>query len=85
METIRIANPQPGGQSYTSTTRAQHFVRRGIAVVNDGMLHFLSDSPADIRARRLRVKQMREAAGMVFWNGAVADECAMKRPGEVRS
>lgn len=82
---IKIANPQSGGQSYTTDHRAEQFIRRGIAVKIDGVLHFLTTSPAENRSDRLREKELRELAGMVFWNGECKDPCAMKRPGEVRS
>ena len=33
----------------------------------------------------IEIRRMREEAGMQYWNGAVTDPAAMKRPGEVRS
>ena len=85
MKTVQIANPQPGGQTYTSTKRADQFIRRGIAVMINGRLNFVTSTTSEIRQIRLREKQLREAAGMCYWNGAVKEEWAMKRPGEVRS
>jgi hypothetical protein len=85
MNSIRIANPIPGGQSYTSIKRATEFVRRGLAMIVDDKLWFMSASPADIHRMHMEEKRMREAAGMVFWNGAGKDPAAMHRPGEVRS
>jgi hypothetical protein len=37
------------------------------------------------KAFTLEIKRLREESGMCYWNGAVRDIAAMKRPGEVRS
>jgi hypothetical protein len=83
---IRITNPIPGGQSYTTVKRAKDFIQRNIAVMTDtGELYFLNNTP-EIRIERQRLEyEARIRAGMCFWNGQVKDPYAMKRPGEVRS
>jgi hypothetical protein len=85
MATVQIVNPQPGGKKYTSEKRAQSFVLRGLAIIDNGMLRFFTGSPADVHRAKMLQKQLREAAGMCFWNGSGKDVTAMHRPGEVRS
>ena len=77
---VEIANPYPGGQSYTSERKAQEYIARGRAQMVNGQLQFV-DRP---RLSRQAIKDMRQAAGMVFWNGSDSPLC-MHRPGEVRS
>ena len=73
---VEIANPYPGGQSYTSERKAREYITRGRAQLVNGQLQFV-DRP------RLG-RQASKAAGMVFWNGSDSPLC-MHRPGEVRS
>jgi hypothetical protein len=89
MSKIRIANPQPGREKYTTVSRAERYVRRKEAVIFDGMLHFLSS----IDQRRMQafiqtVQSERRASdvyirGIVWWDGR--DPGGMHRPGEVIS
>ena len=94
MQTIQISNPMPGGSWYTSTRKAHEFVKRGRAVIEDGMLRFIDRPHAPARL---------SLDNPSFWNGApkpkvqrkvsirrIYDpDCGpiipMHRPGEVRS
>ncbi|HEX2967146.1 MAG TPA: hypothetical protein VHO84_15280, partial [Syntrophorhabdaceae bacterium] len=42
MSKIRIANPQPGCEKYTTASRAERYVQRKEAVIINGELRFLS-------------------------------------------
>jgi len=89
MSKIRIANPQPGREKYTTASRAESYIRRKEAVLIDGALHFLS--PAEQRRTQTfiqTVKSERRASdvyirGIVWWDGR--DPGGMHRPGEVIS
>lgn len=89
---ITIANPRAGGAKHTSTDRAAHFVKRGIAEwLPDGRLQFVVQArlhhlAADMRqAFREEIREFyRNRKGVVYWNGDTGS-LQMRRPGEVRS
>ena len=70
---VAIINPV-SGSSYTSEKSALDFVRRGRAVLENGMLRFVD------REQRREYSRSGEA---YWWNGSTGDK--MHRPGEVRS
>ncbi len=72
---IEIANPWPGGSSYTSVKKAREYVNRGRAIMDQNMLWFI-DRPA-----RPRIAVLDD---VVYWNGSDRSE-SMRKPGEVRS
>jgi hypothetical protein len=78
---VEIANPLPGGQSFTSAKRAEQYCRTGAAfMLRDGRLQFRARvqehrrQPSDVYIR-----------GIILWNGSDLDASAMHRPGEVVS
>lgn len=83
---VKIINPLPGGQSYTSEKRARNFCRRGIAFMVGDRLQFVERVRVD-RADKEWMKEEIEKnrGGVVYWNGTSKDPCAMKKPGEIRS
>jgi len=85
---IRIANPTPGGHTYTSGKRALKFIRRGQATLtSDGELFFFVASAVQAQRELERIDAeiaRNHRKGVVFWNGADKDAKAMHRPGEVR-
>jgi hypothetical protein len=76
---VEIVNPKVGGQWYTSAKKAAEYVQRGRAIIEDGMLRFLSRE--QIQANRMRV----DYVDMTFWNGKDPNLFALHRPGEVVS
>jgi hypothetical protein len=75
---IEIANPLPGGQSFTSLKRAQEYCRKGVAYkLKDGRLRFRAQTQSRREASDVYIR------GMVFWNGRNPGH--MHRPGEVVS
>jgi hypothetical protein len=89
---IAIANPRPGGAKHTSSARAAHFVKRGIAEwLPDGRIRFVDQARLRHQAADMR-RQMQEEArefernrkGIVYWNGS-RGPLLTHRPGEVIS
>jgi hypothetical protein len=82
---IEIANPLPGGSCWTSLKRAENFVRRGLAMMRDGVLVFYG--PTQEFRERFQAAEFERAfrhgrGDRVYWNGSAGAE-KMKRPGEV--
>jgi hypothetical protein len=66
-EIIKIANPMPGGRSFTSAARAALYVQTDAAyMLPDGRLQFR----AACQAKRQRSDTYVDARGTIFWNGA---------------
>jgi hypothetical protein len=77
---IEIVNPLPGGQCFTSATRAKQYCDSGIAyMLKDGRLQFRAAFQAKRERSDVYVK------GQVWWNGNDLDQLAMHKPGEVVS
>lgn len=70
-DAVKIINPLPGGMRYTC--RPEHFVRLGLAEMQQGKLYFLGRSDEAFIGR-----------DKIFWNGSQGEN-KMHRPGEVRS
>jgi hypothetical protein len=85
---IEIANPLPGGSRWTSLTRAEGFVRRGLAMMRDEVLVFYGpDSEFYSRLDAIEFERaVVEGRGdRVYWNGRQAKHQATHLPGEVVS
>src|SRR5688500_9737891 len=70
---VEIINPAPGGSRFTSQNRAEHFVRRGHAVMEGNKLRFLPVTEG-FRERLARAEAaaefMRNRGERVYWNGS---------------
>ena len=75
-QTVRIANPLPGGAAYTSIRNAQDQQRRGYARIVEGVLYFDRDIQA-YRASEMSAADRHKASqelpveqrGTIWWNG----------------
>lgn len=69
---VRIANPVPGGMTYTS--RPDHFIAAGLAYMDGGQLWFYESHQ----------ERKHQDPDVLYWNGACTRKGAMYLPGQVR-
>lgn len=95
MYKVRILNASKHGAGYTTANQAQHYVRRGEAVLIGDVLHFLTHAE-QIRQRQIEqqmvlerwhsdvyVDQQAKKEGAIWWNAG--DIKGMHKPGELVS
>jgi len=80
---VEILNPLPGGLRKTSLSRANNFVARGLAVMENHKLQFLSGGHGE---RSEEGEFGHNRGGILFWNGAMSKyangvDIAMYPPG----
>jgi hypothetical protein len=85
-------NPLPGGSWYTSARKAQDYITRGRAVMEDGMLRFLSPIVHYIPSRDVtfwngqpKRKMLRKVSIRRTYDPDCGPVVPMHRPGELRS
>ena len=79
-KTIPIANPFPGGATYTTVKKALEYVETGRATISNGAVYFLPHA-----AHQPIHDNPFNPIDAVFWNGSDRRPWAMRKPGEVRS
>jgi hypothetical protein len=86
---VRIHAPIGNCAPFTSTRRAQHFIRRGLAFINGSDELEFFERPAGFLAR-LESSQFERAiqegrGDRLYWNGSSKKRHATHKPGQVRS